>query len=174
MLKQPEEFVFIILKPYALNDICLTNFIKQELLKYGDIKYLKESIIVDKKRISEHYKGSKSSFWYPLVIKYLTNKAIQYFILEYNPNKHNLVAAGIKYSFASFLRTQIIGPANLFRTKKNHIRRLALSSYSVFLLDNLIHCSANTEEALDEIRIWYKDNPIVIEEFETKALALIR
>lgn len=171
MLKQPREFVFIILKPAALNDIKLTNFIKQKLLSYGNIKYLKESVI-DKIKISEHYKASKSSLWYPLVVNYLSGKVVQHFILEFN-GKPNLLINNIKYPFADFLRKQVIGPANLFKTKNHHIRKLALSKFSSFLLDNLIHCSANTKEALDEIHIWYKDCPIVVEEFETKALVLL-
>lgn len=174
MLKQPREFVFIMLKPAALNNIKLTNFIKQELLKYGNIKYIKESVIVDKSIILEHYKNSKSSLWYPLVVNYFSGKVVQHFILEFNPDKHNLLVNNTKYSFADFLRKQVIGPANLFKTKKSHIRRLALSKFSSFLLDNLIHCSATTQEALDEIRIWYKDCPIVVEEFDTKASALLR
>jgi hypothetical protein len=46
---------------------------------------------------------------------------------------------------------------------------LALNASPGFLIDNLIHCSANTKEALTEIGIWYKNDPAVIEEFETKA-----
>lgn len=165
MLEQPREFVFIILKPAALSNVALTKFIKTELLKYGDIKYLKESITVKKEIISEHYKDSRSSFWHPFVINYLSNKVIQHFILESNPDKYELK----RYSFADFLRSQVIGPANLFKTKKNHIRRLALNIPSGFLIDNLIHCSANTQEALTEICLWYKNDPAVIKEFEIKA-----
>lgn len=165
MLEQPREFVFIILKPAALSNVALKKFIKTELLKYGDIKYLKESITVKKEIISEHYKDSRSSLWHPFVINYLSNKVIQHFILESNPNKYDLKG----YLFADFLRSQIIGSANLFKTRKNHLRRLALNISSGFLIDNLIHCSANTKEALTEIGIWYKNDPVVIKEFETKA-----
>jgi len=172
MLEEPREFVFIMFKPAALTDTKLTNFIKQELLKYGDIKYVKESVIVNKSIISQHYKAAKLSLWFPLVVNYLSGKIVQHFVLEFNPKKYNLLVNNKKYSFADFLRKQVIGPANLFKTKKYHIRRLALSKFSTFLLDNLVHCSANTQEALDEIRIWYKDSPIVVAEYETKALAL--
>lgn len=165
MLEQPRKFVFVMLKPAALSNGALTKFIKTELLKYGDIKYLKESISVKKEIISEHYKDSHSSFWYPFVINYLSNKVIQHFILESNPAKYELKG----YSFADFLRNQVIGPANLFKTRKYHIRRLALNASSDFLIDNLIHCSANTKEALNEIGIWYKNDSDVIEEYETKA-----
>jgi hypothetical protein len=46
---------------------------------------------------------------------------------------------------------------------------LALNVSSGFLIYNLIHCSANTKEALSEIRIWYKNDLAVIEDYETKA-----
>ncbi len=174
MLKQHPEFVFIMLKPAAANDKNLTKLIYQKLLVYGDIKHLKELVVVDRKRIAEHYKGSKSSFWYPLLINYLSNKTVEYFVLELNHNKYRIFTENNGNAFADFLKKEVIGPANLFKTKEYHIRRLALSKSSVFLLDNLIHCSSNTKEALDEIRIWYKDYPIVIEEFETKALALLQ
>jgi nucleoside diphosphate kinase len=173
MLQKPREFVFIMLKPAALKNKKTNNFIKQKLLEYGDIKH-GEIVVVEKKTIAEHYKSSSSSFWYPLLINYLSNKTVEHFILEFKPNKHNLFIDNTENSFADFLRKQVIGPANLFKTKEFHIRRLALSIHSGFLLDNLIHCSANTKEALDEIRIWYKDYPTVIEEFETKALNIHR
>lgn len=171
MLEQPREFVFIMLKPAAAKNKTLSEFIKEKLLKYGDIKYNKK-IVIDKKRIAEHYKSAKHSFWYPLLINYLSNKTVEHFILEFNRDEQNSFIIGREYSFADFLRKQVIGPANIFKTKEFHIRRLALSIHSGFLLDNFIHCSANTKEALDEIRIWYKDYPSVIEEFETKALNL--
>lgn len=172
MLEQPREFVFIMLKPAAFKNKILSDFIKGKILKYGDIKYNIKFVIVDNKRIAEHYKSAKYSFWYPLLINYLDNKAVEHFILEVKRDKHNSFMVGREYSFADFLRKQVIGPANIFKTKEFHIRRLALSIHSGFLLDNFIHCSANTKEALDEIRIWYKDYPSVIEEFETKALNL--
>lgn len=173
MLEETREFVFIMLKPAALTNLKLASFIKQELSKYGDIKYIKEFVTVDKSIISEHYKASKRSLWFPFVVNYLSGKIVQHFVLEFNPKKHNLLINNEKYSFADFLRKQVIGPANLFKTKKYHIRRLALGKFSSFLVDNLVHCSANTQEALDEIRIWYKDSPIVVAEFEAKALALL-
>jgi nucleoside diphosphate kinase len=91
MLEEPREFVFIMLKPAALNDTKLADFIKQELLKYGDIKYVKQSVIVNKSIISEHYKAAKLSLWFPLVVNYLSGKVVQHFILEFNSKKHNLV-----------------------------------------------------------------------------------
>lgn len=162
------------LKPAALNNTNLSDFIKQGLLKYGDIKYVKQSVIVNKSIISEYYKAAKLSLWFLLVVNYLFGKVVQHFVLEFNSKKHNLLVNNKKYSFADFLRKQVIGPANLFKTKKYHIRRLALNKFSTFLLDNLVHCSANTQEAFDEIRIWYKDCPIVVAEYEAKALALSR
>ncbi len=172
MLEQTREFVFIMLKPAAAKNKILSDFIKEKLLRYGDIKYDRRFVIVDKRRIADHYKSAKSSLWYPLLINYLSNKAVEHFILEVNRDKHNSFISSPEYSFADFLRKQVIGPANIFKTKEFHIRRLALRIHSGFLLDNFIHCSANTKEALDEIRIWYKDYPSVIEEFETKALNL--
>ena len=82
MLEEPREFVFIMLKPAELNDTKLADFIKQELLKYGDIKYVKQSVIVNKSIISEHYKAAKLSLWFPLVVNYLSGKVVQHFVLE--------------------------------------------------------------------------------------------
>lgn len=112
--------------------------------------------------------------WFSIIGNYLSGKVVKHFILECNSKKHYFLVNNERYSFADFLRKQVIGSANLFKTKKHHNRRFALTKVSTFLLDNLVHCSANTQEALDEIRIWYKDCPIVVAEYETKALALSR
>lgn len=172
MSKEARQFVFIMLKPSAANNIRLTNFIKNELLKYGEIKYIKNSVIVKKQTISDHYQASKTSLWYPALINYFNDKTVIHFILEATPKKTYFLPDG--EDFATFLRQKVIGPANVFKTKKFHIRRLAFKNFPSCLLDNLIHCSDNIKESLKEIRIWYKDEPLVIEEFETKALALIQ
>lgn len=158
-----KQFAFIMLKPAAAHDLDLTNYLKKELLKYGDIKYFRDNIIVDKSSISEHYKASQTNFWYPFIINYLTNKSVKIFILESTIDKDN---------FDQFLKKQVIGSANLFKTEEFHLRRLAFKKFPLFLVDNLIHCSDSTQAALAEIRIWYKNEPDVIREFTTKALAL--
>lgn len=104
MLEEPREFVFIMLKPAALNDTKLTNFIKQEFLKYGDIKYVKEFVTVDKSIILEHYKASKSSLWFPFVVNYLSGRVAQHFVLEFNPKKHNLVVNNEKIFICRFFK----------------------------------------------------------------------
>ncbi len=170
MSQQPGEFIFIMLKPAAANDVELSSFIKKRLAKYGDIKYIRNSIIVNKEKISKHYKYSKSSFWYPLLVNYFSNKTVQCFILEYNPDKPYPDFDSEHSSFAKFLKTEVIGPSDICKLKKHHLRRLAMRKVT-FLLDNLIHSSDNNQEALEEIRIWYEDEPMVIAEFERKALA---
>lgn len=166
---QPNPFVFIMLKPAAANNRELSNYILKKLSKYGDIKYIKHSVKVNKEKISKHYKASQRSLWYPLITNYFANKSMQCFILEYNADK---LSINRNYSsFGEFLKTQVIGPADICKTKKHHLRRLALKK-PTFLVDNLIHSSDNSQEALQEIRLWYEDEPMVIAEFETKALAL--
>jgi len=161
------------LKPAAANDIDLSNFIKNQLSKYGDIKYIRDSIIVTKEKISKHYKSSQYSLWYPFVINYFSKKSVQYFILDFYIDKYDITNDSKYSSFGGFLKTQVIGSANLCKTKKHHLRRLALKK-ATFLVDNLIHSSDNTQEALKEIRLWYEDEPTIIAEFETKALQIFR
>lgn len=167
MLKITQEFVFIMLKPSAVSSVELTNLIENKLLQYGNIKYQRSSIVT-KRNISRHYKNSRSSLWYPLVVNYLVDKPVTYFLLESKPEKNHLF---IKGSFAKFLKQEVIGPANIFKAKSSHIRRIALKKFPFCFLDNLIHCSDNTKEALEEMRIWYRDEPNSIEEFEPIALA---
>lgn len=173
MSQKLNAFVFIMLKPAAANDIELSNLIKNKLSKYGDIKHIRYSIIVDKEKISKHYKSSQSSLWYPFIINYLSKKTVQFFILEYYTDKYDIANNSSYSSFGEFLKTQVIGSANLCKTKKHHLRRMALKK-ATFLVDNLIHSSDNTQEALKEIRLWYEDEPTVIAEFETKALQIFR
>ena len=163
MSQEQGEFVFVMLKPAAAKDTALSNFIENKLRDYGDIQQRRKNILVSKEKILKHYKSSNLSFWYPIITNYLSNKSVEYFVLEKNSTYD-----GSDYcSFGEFLKTQVIGPANICKTKKNHLRRLALKK-ATFLFDNLIHCSDNTKEALGEIRIWYDNEPMVIAEFETK------
>lgn len=168
MEEKPGEFVFIILKPAAAKDKNLTKFIYTILNKYGQIKYIREFITVDKKKILQHYQASKSSFWYPFITNYFAHKRVHILILEAKSGAGYYDSDGKHCSFAKFLKQQIIGPADICKTKKHHIRRQARRKIS-FLVDNLIHSSDNNEEALAEIRLWYQDEPQVIAEFERKA-----
>jgi hypothetical protein len=43
-------FVFIMLKPAAANDIDLSDSIKKKLSQYGDIKHIRDSVIVSKEK----------------------------------------------------------------------------------------------------------------------------
>jgi nucleoside diphosphate kinase len=171
MSQQSSTFVLIILKPTAAKDIKLSNFIKNELAKYGEIKHLRQSINVDKQKISQHYQFSRTSPWYPFIVNYFSGKTVQCFILEAFPNQNYFCNDSKQCDFGKFLKTQVIGSADICKTKKHHIRRLARKK-PTFLIDNLIHSSDNTQEALAEIRIWYKNEARVIAEFEAKALVL--
>ena len=166
-------FVFIMLKPAAANDIDLSDSIKKKLSQYGDIKHIRDSVIVSKEKILKHYKSSQYSLWYPFITNYLSKKSVQCFILESYIDKYDIANHSNYSSFGEFLKRQVIGPANLCKTKKHHLRRFALKK-ATFLVDNLIHSSDNTTEALKEIRLWYEDEPKVIAEFETKALQIFQ
>ncbi|MEB3181622.1 MAG: nucleoside-diphosphate kinase [Nostocaceae cyanobacterium] len=171
MSSQPGEFVFIILKPAAAKDKQLTNYICNRLLQYGNIQYIKYFVNVKRQIISEHYKASQKSFWYPFVVNYLTHKHVHFFILETYPDFQEFLRENYHTSFARFLKTKVIGSADLCKTKRYHLRRLAIRK-GYFFIDNLIHSSDNIQEALEEIRLWYHDAPEVIAEFEKKALDL--
>jgi nucleoside diphosphate kinase len=163
------EFIFIILKPAAAKDKKLSELVKNELKVYGEIKYLKKNIIVKKDIIREHYKASESARWYPLITDYLSNKLVERFIIEPYWDKYYL--DGKEIGFGEFLKSQVIGPADFRKTKKYHIRRLALKKLT-FFVDNLIHSSDNANDALNEIRLWYQDEPNVVAEYEEKSLIL--
>lgn len=172
MPKQNSEFVLIILKPAAANDAALSNRIISKLAEFGDICYLKKKVKVSKEKILQHYRYSKSSFWYPIITNYLSQKLVTVFILE-QKSQYNVYSINKRQeSFAKFLKTEIIGPSDICKTKKHHLRRLAMKK-PTFLFDNLVHSSENTQEALEEICLWYEDEPSVVAEYEIKTLALL-
>lgn len=156
MSNHKSEFVFIMLKPVAAKNQVLSDLITSKLEEFGDIRYMRKGILVDKEKIRKHYKYSQWSFWYPFITNYLSGKLVNFFILEQNHQKY-LIPDADQCSFAQFLRTEIIGPSDICKIKKHHLRRLALQK-PTFMLDNLIHCSDNTLEALEEIDIWYEDD----------------
>jgi nucleoside diphosphate kinase len=156
MSNYKSEFVFIMLKPVAAKNQVLSDLITSKLEEFGDIRYMRKGILVDKEKIRQHYKYSQRSFWYPFITNYLSGKLVSFFILEQNDEKY-LIPDADQRSFAQFLRNEIIGPSDICKIKKHHLRRLALQK-PTFMLDNLIHCSDNTLEALEEIDIWYEDD----------------
>lgn len=156
MSNHKSEFVFIMLKPVAAKNQVLSDLITSKLEEFGDIHAMRTGIVVDKEKIRKHYKYSQRSFWYPFITNYLSGKLVSFFILEQNDEKY-LIPDSDQCSFAQFLRNEIIGPSDIRKIKKHHLRRLALQK-PTFMLDNLIHCSDNTLEALEEIDIWYEDD----------------
>ena len=156
MSNYKSEFVFIMLKPVAAKNQVLSDLITSKLEEFGDIRYMRKGILVDKEKIRKHYKYSQRSFWYPFITNYLSGKLVNFFILEQNHQKY-LIPDADQRSFAQFLRTEIIGPSDICKIKKHHLRRLGLQK-PTFMFDNLIHCSDNTLEALEEIGIWYEDD----------------
>lgn len=183
--KSPEkikEFVLILIKPLGMQSK-IRGLIDDELFKYGDVIY-RRSVATTKEIVAEHYlqsqydKDGKPIPYYPTIVNYMSNKITDVFILDEKESRGK-----DDRSFIKKLREDVIGNTRPDKAKEGTIRKLAVEHDLPFMqypqmshdeiieginycTDNLIHCSDSPDSALREIKIWFKDQPEVIEKYE--------
>lgn len=171
------EFVLIILKPLASSNPSLRASILSDLLKVGRIGSIKSEYKPEKIEVRQHYSDSLDKPYGPPIVHYISNKMIDVLILE-NSSFHNKPS-----DFIQLMRSEIIGPSDPRKAEKDHIRYKAISHDLNFiqhtdvpeedriengtqLVDNLIHCSDSIDNAMREVKIWFKDDKEVLEKYE--------
>ena len=169
-----DDFVFIMLKPLAEQQEVVRQKILARLCHYGDIGFMQEGVIVTEDHVRQHYCHLVGRAPYAPLVRYLVGKQVSTFILEESSAiKSQRIADGYA-CFAHFLRRVVIGPSHPLKAQPNHIRHLPIDfglpyaitqGYMYRVKDNLIHCSENPLAAMNEIGIWYKETPCIIERF---------
>ncbi len=108
---------------------------------------------------TEHYKHLKGEVFFEELIKYLQGE------LHERRKVMALVYAG--KDAVSKVRT-LAGATNPEQAEATSIRGSFGRITSRGLYENVIHCSANTEEAEHEIKLWFEPEEIIIELFSSK------
>lgn len=174
------EFALIMIKPLGMHS--KTNGrIKDILFRQGDVFY-NQSVLTNEETMAEHYlpsqfdKSGKVNSYYPVIVRYMSEKEVEIFIIEDNKSED-------KRSFIDRLREDVIGNTKPSVAKEGTARRIAFDDNLPYIqfpeinpskiingtdycTDNLIHCSDSSENALREIKIWYKSQPEIIKKYE--------
>ncbi len=168
MKKEDLELTLVLIKPDALKN-SLTGYILSQLSEFHTGLHFAATKIVSVNRIlaEEHYAEHVGKFFYPSLLDYITGR------LHYpdEPWKRRVIA--ILYQGPNAIKKirDIVGPTNPHNArdqKPGSIRSLgsvipvkdASGKEIGDRSDNLIHASANPEDAEREIKLWFKPTDI--------------
>jgi nucleoside-diphosphate kinase len=161
------EQTLVLIKPDALKN-SLTGYLLSQISEYHTGMYFSalKVLEVHKMLAEEHYAEHRGKPFFPSLLEYITGK------LHYpdNPDKQRVIAIVYQGPNAVANLRAVAGPTNphAAREEKPGCIR-ALGTVVPILegekmigqrMDNLIHGSANTEDAEREIKLWFKPNDI--------------
>ena len=176
----PQEFeqTLVLIKPDALKN-SVTGFILSQLSEvHTGSRFAAAKIIhVSEMLAAEHYAEHAGKPFFPALIQYIRG----YVHYPNDPWKRRVIA--IVYHGPNALRTirQMAGPTNPHRAREEQPGCLRALGTVVALkdengkeigerLDNLIHASANHEDAEREIKLWFRpcDIPPLMQAYPTE------
>jgi len=178
MIKQNLESSLVLIKPDALKN-SLTGYILSQFsefhtgLRFAALKVVSVNLAL----AEEHYAEHKGKFFYPSLLEYIRG----YLHYPDNPSKRRVIA--IVYQGVNAIKTirDICGNTNPHKARLERpgcIRALGTvvplyDENGKFIgerTDNLIHASANPEDAEREIKLWFlpTDIPPSMRSFPTE------
>ncbi len=162
------ERSLVLIKPDALKN-SLTGYILSHFsefqtgLRFAGLKVVSVNLELAEEHYAEHY----GKFFYPSLLEYIRG----YLHYPDNPDKRRVIA--IAYQGPNAIRTirDICGPTNPHDArvqKPGCIRALGTvvplkdetGKYIGDRVDNLIHASANPEDAQREVKLWFRPTDI--------------
>jgi nucleoside-diphosphate kinase len=171
------ESSLVLIKPDAIIN-SLTGYILSQFsefhtgLRFAALKV----VLVNLPLASEHYAEHYGKFFYPSLVDYIRG----YLHYPDDPGKRRVIAIVYQAPDAVRLIRDICGPTNphVARVEKpGCIRALGTvvpikdenGNYLDYRFDNLIHASANSDDAQREIKLWFKpsDIPPSMREYKT-------
>ena len=156
-------FAYAMIKPQGLE---VREAIINKLQGMGEIVHSSKTT-VDPAAISEHYIAKQNERYFKSIVDYMSYKPVERIILQ---------GYGEPAEFIKQLR-DLAGVMKPLKADDGTIRRMAIDNVmphimitpqadrelQQFAYDNLIHTSDSFEAAMDEIRIWFADQPQVID-----------
>ncbi len=161
------EQTLVLIKPDALKN-SLTGYLLSQISEYHTGMYFSalKVLEVHKMLAEEHYAEHRGKPFFPSLLEYITGK------LHYpeNPQKQRVIAIIYQGPNAVANLRAVAGPTNphAAREEKPGCIRALGTVVPIFegekmigqRMDNLIHGSANPEDAEREIKLWFKPNEI--------------
>ncbi|MBD3271126.1 MAG: hypothetical protein GF384_01145 [Elusimicrobia bacterium] len=168
MNKKDLEQTLVLIKPDALKN-SLTGYVLSQLSEYhSGLRFAGTKVFsVNRMLAEEHYAEHRGKIFYPSLIEYIMGR-IHY---ADEPNKRRVI--GIVYQGRDAIKAirEIVGPTNPHRAREQKpgcIRSLG-TVVPLFddngntigeRMDNLIHASANPDDAEREIKLWFMPHEI--------------
>lgn len=164
MAAEKREQTLVLIKPDALRN-SLTGYVLSILSEFHtNLVFAGTKIVhVSTMLAAEHYAEHRDKPFFPALIEYITGQAHY----PKKPEKQRVIAIVYQGSNAVKSLRQIAGPTNPHEAREVRpgcIRSLgtivplkdALGSVIGQRMDNLIHASANLEDAEREIKLWFR------------------
>lgn len=168
MGKPEREETLVLIKPDALKN-SLTGYVLSQLSEFHTgLRFAGAKIVnVSKMLAEEHYAEHRGKIFFPSLLEYIMGR------LHYpgEPWKHRVIAIVYQGPDAIKKIRDIAGPTNPHNAREERpgcIRALgtvvplkdADGTVVGERMDNLIHASANTDDAEREIKLWFRPDDI--------------
>lgn len=153
-----EEATLILIKPDGLVKSLTGNILTR--LSETKLEIVAAKMVRVSRRLAEtHYQHLKNEPFFEEIIKYITGE------LHNRKKVMALVYAGGK---AISKVRELAGVTNPEQASSTTIRGSYGRITTQGLYENVMHCSANIEEAEREIKLWFEPDEIIIDLFPTK------
>lgn len=162
------EQTLVLIKPDAMKN-SLTGYLLSQLSEFHTgLRFAAAKIVtVSKMLAEEHYAEHRGKVFFPSLIEYICG-ALHY---PDDPGKRRVIAFVYQGSGAIGKIRAIAGPTNPHKAREEKPGTIRALGTMVPILDeagnpigeridNLIHASANTNDAEREIKLWFKPNDI--------------
>jgi len=156
-------FAYAMIKPQGMQ---IREQIINKLHSVGDVVHASRTF-VDRNIMAAHYASKSDKPYYKSIVDYMSGKQVERLIIQGDGSPAELITS---------LR-QLAGYLKPLQAEDGTIRRMAIENkmphimvvpqedrnLQQFAYDNLIHTSDSFAAAIDEIRLWFPDQPEVVE-----------
>ncbi len=159
-MKSKSQYTLVVIKPDGLKKSLTGNILTK--LSEARLRIVGTKVVrVSRELAEKHYAHLKNEPFFEEVIKYLQGK------LHGKEYERVLVFVYEGENAIARVRT-LAGTTNPEEADATTIRGAYGRILSTGIYENVIHCSANEEDAEREIKLWFSPNEIVDEIYPTK------
>jgi len=152
------EYSLILIKPDGISKSLTGNILTK--LSEADFEIIAAKMVRVKRELAEkHYKHLKDKPFFEELIKYIQG--------EYHHRKKVMALVYMGENAISRLRA-IVGATNPEEASPTSIRGKYGRITSKGVYENVVHASANPEEAEEEIKLWFEPDEIIYDIYPTK------
>lgn len=161
-MKGKNQYTLVIIKPDGLKKSLTGNILTK--LSEAKLRIIGAKVVrVSRELAEKHYAHLKNESFFEEVVKYIQGKL--------HGREYERVLAFVYQGEDAIERVRALaGATNPEEADATTIRGAYGRILTSGIYENVIHCSANDEEAEREIKLWFKPNEIVDEIYPTKII----